>query len=389
MLFKSVRSNSIEQRSQALFSKSVDRNPRFDRRSSRRFPQLVIPTPVLYLLRLLIFGVGVGAIAGTVLANIDPASRPFAKAQLNHSESSQPQKLTRQETKKQENQPAPGSLTQEINPLKAKLKALAAKYPKVKPGIFLVDLDNGAYVDSQAGTAFPAASTIKLPVLVAFFQAVDAGKIRLDEKLTIKKEVIASGSGELQYQKPGTQLTALETARKMIAISDNTATNMLIARLGGSTALNHRFQEWGLTSTAIRKPLPDLEGTNTTSPRDLADLLMRVNQGELVSLRSRDRLIDILKETVNTSLLPQGLEKDASIAHKTGDIGTVLGDAGIIDMPSGKRYITAVMVKRPYNDPEARTLIQEISSAAYQHLKWYQAGTGKPKATAAKAAARK
>ena len=61
-----------------------------------------------------------------------------------------------------------------------------------------------------------------------------------------------------------------------------------------------------------------------------------------------------MEGTVTKTLLPQGIEKDAVIAHKTGDIGTVLGDAGIIDMPNGKRYIAAVMVKRPYNDPAAR-----------------------------------
>ncbi|RMF25800.1 MAG: serine hydrolase, partial [Cyanobacteria bacterium J083] len=60
------------------------------------------------------------------------------------------------------------------------------------------------------------------------------------------------------------------------------------------------------------------------------------------------------------------------IAHKTGDIGKVLGDAGIIDMPNGKRYIGAVLVERPHNDPQAKRLIQEISKTAYQHFKWYQ-----------------
>ena len=77
----------------------------------------------------------------------------------------------------------------------------------------------------------------------------------------------------MQFQDPGKQFTALETATKMITISDNTATNMLIERLGGAEALNQRFREWGLTQTAIRNVLPDLEGTNTTSAKDLAYLL--------------------------------------------------------------------------------------------------------------------
>jgi len=147
---------------------------------------------------------------------------------------------------------------------------------------------------------------------------------------------------------------------------------MLIKRMGGKKALNQRFQAWGLTSTVINNPLPDLEGTNTTSPRDLVTILGKVNQGELLSLRSRDRLLNIMQETRTRTLLPQGIEKSADIAHKTGDIGSMLADAGIIDMPNGKRYLGAVMVKRPHNDSNARTLIQQISRTAYQHFKWYQ-----------------
>jgi beta-lactamase class A len=106
-----------------------------------------------------------------------------------------------------------------------------------------------------------------------------------------------------------------------------------------------------------------------------------VNQGQLVSLKSRDRMLGIMRETKTRTLLPQGLEKDAIISHKTGDIGTVLGDAGIIDMPNGKRYIGTVLVKRPYNDPSARTLIQDISRTVYQHLKWSSPNNITQKAT--------
>jgi beta-lactamase class A len=106
-----------------------------------------------------------------------------------------------------------------------------------------------------------------------------------------------------------------------------------------------------------------------TSSKDLATVLLKVNQGELISLKSRDRLLGIMQETKTRTLLPPGLEPGAIISHKTGDIGTVLGDAGIIDMPSGKRYIQVIIAKRPYNDIAARTLIQDMSRATYQHLK--------------------
>jgi beta-lactamase class A len=245
---------------------------------------------------------------------------------------------------------------------------LVAENPKLQPGVFIVDLDTGAYIDFNSRSTLAAASTIKLPILVALFQDVDAGKIRLDETLTLQQEMIAAGSGNLQYQKPGTKFTVLDLATKMMVISDNTATNVLIARLGGTEVLSQRFRSWGLTTTVLNNVLPDLEGTNTTSPQELGMLMSMVNQGQLVSLRSRDRILGIMQQNQISTLLPKGLGEGAIIAHKTGNIGEMLADAGLVDMPSGKRYIITVMVKRPFNDPGAENLIHKISQLAYEHF---------------------
>ena len=320
----------------------------------------------LTILRLLILGVGLGAIAGTVLARVDSKHSRIMGILPEVSQSLVPVKSQLMGVK------SALTLEQEIMPLKEKLTTLVAPYPQLQPGAFFVDLDNGNYVDFGGEVPFSAASTIKIPVLVAFLQAVDAGEIQLDEALTLTPELVAGGSGDMQYQEPGKQFSALETATKMITISDNTATNMIIERLGGAEVLNQQFQDWGLKDTVINSPLPDLEGTNITSPKDLAQVMALVEKGELISLRSRDRFLQIMGGTVTNTLLPQGLEAGATIAHKTGDIGSVLGDAGIIDMPSGKRYLATVMVKRPHNDPQAKPLIQEISKTVYQHLKWSQ-----------------
>ncbi|MGL5939566.1 MAG: serine hydrolase [Waterburya sp.] len=257
----------------------------------------------------------------------------------------------------------------EINPLKLQLEELSKQYPTLEPEIFLADLDTKGFVSIRGSNAIASASTIKLPILVAFFQDVDRGKIDLEEKLTMTKEVIAQGSGEMQKQPVGTKFSALETADKMMTISDNTATNMLIQRLGGIEALNQRFIKLGLTATKLRNPLPDLEGTNTTSPEDLGNLLVKIAHGKLISLRSRDRLLQIMRNIVRDTLLPQGLESGAIIAHKTGDIESVLADVGIIDMPSGKRYIAAILVKRPSNSLQAQEFIQQASRVAYQYFK--------------------
>jgi beta-lactamase class A len=316
---------------------------------------------LVYIIRLLILGIGIGAIAGTLLSALNPSTQASVK---------------RQDTAKTQVQqsPSPGSrstglpLTQEISPLKSKIQTLVAQNPTLQAGVFLADLDTGAYLDQDASSTFASASTIKFPILVAFFQDVDAGKLRLDELLTMKPEMIADGSGDLQYKQPGTQYTALEVVTKMITISDNTATNMLIARLGGIEVLNQRFRSWGLTTTVLRNRLPDVAGTNSTSPKELANLMFLVHQGQLVSLGSRDRMLDIMQRTETNTLLPKGLGVGATIAHKTGNIGSLIADVGLVDIPTGKRYIVAVMVKRPYNDAKAEELIRQISRTVYDYF---------------------
>ncbi|MEH1884312.1 serine hydrolase [Nostoc sp.] len=349
--------------------------PKTGRRSSRKTRLKPMAKTILYIVRLLIVGVGMGAIVGTVLSVLDPANRisTTSAPQSNSNVRSQPQPA--------QTPPAAASslyLSQEITSLKNAVQNLATTNPNLTPGVFLVDLDTGNYVDVNSSTSFPAASTIKVPILIAFFQDVDAGKIRLDEMLTMQQDSIAGGSGNLQYKPAGTQYAALEVVTKMITISDNTATNMLIAKLGGIEALNQRFRSWGLTTTTIRNQLPDLQGTNTTSPKELGNLMAIVSQGNLVSVPSRDLMLDILRRTEKNTLLPSGLGTGARAYHKTGDIGTMLADTGLIVVPTGKRYIASVMVQRPENDPRAEKLISSISRAAYEEFSQNAAASNSP-----------
>lgn len=317
--------------------------------------------PLVYLTRLLIWGVGMSAISGTVLAVWNPAGHSPGNI-----ERSQPQ--SPQDSRPSIELP----LAQEIGSLKTSIETVTAKHPQLTPGVFLVDVDTGDYLNLNGKQTFAAASTIKVPILVAFFQAVDAGQVQLDETLTLKSNQIVGGSGNFQDDPPGTTYTALEVATATIVTSDNTATNMLIERLGGIDSLNLMFQNWGLTDTALQSPLPDLTGTNITTPQDLTRLISSIERGELISRRSRDRLLDIMQATENNALLPQGLGTGASIAHKTGTLNSVLADVGIVDLPSGKRYIAVVIVKRTDSDEGAVDMIRQISSTAYEHFNRFE-----------------
>ncbi len=315
---------------------------------------------MVYALRLLILSVGVGVLAGTLLSVWDPASRPVA----NNS----------QQMVMATPSPTPDALSQlttrgsEIQVLKTAIQALAFKTPQLAPGVFVLDLNTNAYLDLGGSTIFAAASTIKLPVLIAFFQDVDAGKLKLEEMLTLSQTAIAKESGDLQYQPVGTQISALETAVRMITVSDNTATNMLIERLGGKESLTARFKSWGLSATVLNNLLADVEGTNTTTAKEMAWLLAQINQGNLVSMVSRDRILDIMRQTQSTGLLPNGLGPEAKIAHKTGTLSALLADVGVVDLPNGKRYAIAVLVKRPPQDEAATELIRQISKVTYDYF---------------------
>jgi beta-lactamase class A len=259
-------------------------------------------------------------------------------------------------------------LRQALTPLQERINALAAQYKEGTVGVFVLDLDTGEYVNVNGDRAFMAASTIKLPLLLYFFQDVDLGKVALDEDLIMEPEFIVGEAGRFQYQSPGTAFSALETATQMITVSDNTATNMIIARLGGVDALNRRFTQSGFLRTTLQSSLPDVEGTNVTSPIDLANILLAIEQADGLSVRSRDRVLRIMDRVINKQLLPSGLGQGAEIAHKTGTIGRLLADAGIIDTPNGKRYLAVIMVERPFNDLNARSLIQDISAELYTYF---------------------
>jgi beta-lactamase class A len=237
--------------------------------------------------------------------------------------------------------------------------------PNLKTGVFVVEPDTGKFVDLDGRQSYPAASMIKLPILVKLLQAVDEGKVKFDQKLVIRKDLIGGGSGWLQWRKPGTAVTLQETAELMMVVSDNTATNMIIDVLGGKEVFNEDFKKWGMTETTIRNWLPDLGGTNTTSPYDLSLVLGRVDKGELISPESRAWLLRTLERNRIKTLLPRGVPAGTKVADKTGDIGKLVGDAGIITTKDGKRYIAAVAVERPFNDRRANALIRRISKDVY------------------------
>lgn len=256
----------------------------------------------------------------------------------------------------------------ELTWLTQRINAINAQYPVVDASVFVLDLKNGNYADLNGGKAFPAASVIKLPILIAFLQDLDAGKVSMEETLVMRPELVAPGSGYMQDSPDWSKFSARYTLTQMIETSDNTATNMIIHRLGGIAYVNQRFQSWGLRNTKIRNWLADLSGTNTVSGHDLNLLLTKVVNGNLLSSMGRERALYILKLTKTKSLLVPGIGPGGSIAHKTGDIGFAIGDSGVVFVPKGHDYAVTVMLRRPYNDYRGRDYIQQVSKTVYAYF---------------------
>jgi len=340
------------------------------------------PLPVLYLIRLVILGVGVAAIAGTLLSVLSPAnvaSSPSDRDRPSTGRSAPAATtgggLVQGNTA---NTVADIGLSSELTRLNAQLEQLATLTPGLTPVAFAIDLDTGRYVDLGGDSTVAAASTIKVPILIAFLQQVDAGTMALNQALVMQENHMAGGSGTMRNDAVETEYTALDVATRMIVTSDNTATNMMIDALGGQDALNQLFASWGLEDTVLRNPLPDLEGTNTTKAKDLALITALIDQGGLLTPRSRDRLFSIMQRTVNRSLIPFGINDGSLMANKTGDIGGLLGDVALVDTPNGKRYALSLLVQRPDNDGRASELIRRMTETIHAEMSQPVAPVGNP-----------
>jgi beta-lactamase class A len=273
---------------------------------------------------------------------------------------------------------------QELTALSQEWAMLAAAQKDLTSSGFLLVLDDGRYAQLKPELPLPAASSIKTPVLLAALEDLDAGRLRWNEPLPLTKEVVGEGAGWMANKPLGTRFPFFEAATEMIRVSDNSATNLLIKRLGGKAATNAHFQALGLPATVINNWLPDLEGTNTTSSRDLARSIALVDTGEKLSPRARDLFREILGKSGTNTLIPLGLLKglgkdspdpDAELLalgittyNKTGDIGIAYADAALIQLPDGKRAVAAFMVKGPFNDPRSAELIRSMAGATARTL---------------------
>ena len=255
-----------------------------------------------------------------------------------------------------------------LSGLESQLNNLSAMYPSIHPSIYVWDYETGNYADINADEIFPTASIIKLPVLVELFRSIEKNQLTIYDEMPLTEYYRTEGSGSLQFKAENSKYSIDTLARMMITESDNSATNMLMARLGSMTDINSAIREWGLKHTYVQTWLPDLGGTNRSTARDMAEILYNIDNPQFLSTSSREKIFDYMGHVHNNRLIAAGLPAGATFLHKTGDIGKMLGDAGIVFAPSGKKYIVVIFAHRPHNSPLGKDFIVKASEIIYNNM---------------------
>jgi beta-lactamase class A len=239
-------------------------------------------------------------------------------------------------------------------------------------GIAIEDVATGATSGIHSGSEMPAASTIKIPVMVEVFrQLVRGGKFDLNTRLHLLRRDKDWGSGDLARARVGSSYTVARLLSLMIDVSDNTATNMLI-RLVGRQRINATMADYGLTHTRLRDFIrsegPGIRWALRSSPADMAHLLGVMAKKQLVDEWSSGEMIAILRGQHHNGLLPEPLPPGTLIAHKTGTLHDTLNDVGIVYGASDEPYVIAVMTTDLPTLESGRRFIRGVSKMAYTAL---------------------
>ena len=208
-------------------------------------------------------------------------------------------------------------------------------------GVAAIDLATGRRFSLHGDTVFTQASVIKVPVLVRLFQAAGEGKLRLDGKVTLEPREAVGGSGHLQFAlKDGpVTLTIRDLIDKMIADSDNTATNKCID-LAGMDSVNRLLDQLGLPKTRLLRKMMDSAAAgrndeNISTPNEMATLMEMIYRG-----RFGAEPAGFLRKVHGD--MQAGLPLDVEVASKTGELPGVRAQSGIIYLPH-RPFVLSIM----------------------------------------------
>lgn len=231
-------------------------------------------------------------------------------------------------------------------------------------GVAAKDLSTGEEIAVNADARFPTASTIKVAVMLEVWHRAAEGDLRLDDTIELRERHKVGGAGVLSVMHDGLRLTIRDLIHLMIVLSDNTATNLLIERLG-TARIDSRLAAYGLRQTHLFRPtfrdgradlLPELEaeyGLGMTTPSEMARLLAAIAGGTAAGPEASAAMLETLRRQQDRAMIPRLLPQDGvQVANKTGtDAEKRTGPDGVrrhvradvaIVTGAGLRYVIAI-----------------------------------------------
>jgi beta-lactamase class A len=236
-------------------------------------------------------------------------------------------------------------------------------------GVAIEDITTGDHIFVRPDEVFAQASSIKIAVLADLYLQAQQGKLKLTDLYTVQSSDLVPDSDIMGGLTPGiTRITLRDLATMMVAVSDNSATNVLIDRIGIED-VNAMLDSLGLAHTRLRRKMMDLaaakEGReNVSSPREMMTLLGAIYRGKVLNKEWAADFFKVLS-TNKDSWIPRDLPADLKIANKPGELEAVRNDSGLVFV-EGRPYIICVMTSFLGNEREGEEAISRISLATWR-----------------------
>lgn len=235
-------------------------------------------------------------------------------------------------------------------------------------GVAIIDLKTGEEIAVNADLTFPAGSSIKVAILIELYRQAAAGSLKLTEviKMTTRDQV--GGSGILQHLTPGdSQISLQDLSVLMIALSDNTATNILLERLG-MARINQTLTDLGLSGIKLRRRMIDQGAMaraeeNVATPREAVRLFELLASGKVISEDISQAVLRTLR-IPKSSPIPRRLPSSVPVANKPGGVEGAACDWALVEVP-GRPFVIAVMTTYNGETAEADNVIASIARMAY------------------------
>jgi beta-lactamase class A len=259
-------------------------------------------------------------------------------------------------------------------PLAAKLQAdldrAAASVDGVM-GIYAQNLETGQTFAVNADRVFPQGSSIKIPILITLLRQDQQGRLHLSDRVAVRRAIMVGGSGVLQDFGDGTSSLALrDLAALMVVLSDNTATNILIDRVGMAN-VDAEIRDAGLTHTQLARKMMDqaaerVDHENVSTPREMATLIEELDRGRLLDAAHTEMALHLLEDYKETPLRA-GVPAGITVADKPGSLPGVECDSGVV-LLQGAPYVLSVMTAYDVSNSAADGDITSVSRDVFTYF---------------------